>query len=61
MEEKTIEQVLLEWCVKYVHDLCTDDNGTLEMVLNKLDMTEMELFNGFENISQEHGFDLEEE
>lgn len=59
--EKTAEQVLLEWCVKYVHDLCTDDQGTLDVVLDMTDMDEGTLFDTFETLSQTHNFDLDEE
>jgi len=57
---KTREQQLIEWCVRYVHDLCTDDNGTLEVVTELNKVTERELFDGFECISQDMGFDLNE-
>lgn len=52
---------LLGWCVKYVHALCTDDNGTLEMVTEQLQCSEVDLFDGCENISQVMGFSLDEE
>lgn len=59
--EKTLEQKLLEYCVKYLHGLCVDNNGTIEFVLGDLGCTEFELFNGFENLSIDNGFELEEE
>lgn len=59
--EKTLEQKLLEWCVRYVHDLCRDDNGMIEWVMNELGCTEWELFSGFHNLGEDHGFELEPE
>jgi hypothetical protein len=52
---------LVNWCVKYVHDLCTDDSWMLETVTEQIKCSEVDLFDGFENISQVMGFELEEE
>jgi rubredoxin len=60
-KENLAADAILKWCVKYVHTFCKDDSGTLEIILDDLGLSEFELFNGFENISQDNGFDLEEE
>lgn len=60
-QEKTVEQVIKEFAVKYLYDLTTDDNGTLEWVLETTGMSEMDLMNGFENIGQEWGIDWDKE
>lgn len=60
-QEQTAEQVLLAWCVKYVHDLCTDDQGTIDTVMDMCDMDEGTLFDTFETLSQTHKFNLEDE
>ena len=58
-EQVVFERRLLVWCLKYVHDLCTDDNSTLDWITNELGVSELELFNGFENLSILLGFPLE--
>jgi hypothetical protein len=59
--EKTAEQVLLELAVKYLYDLSTDDQGTLDWVIEETGMDEGTLFDTFETLSQTHEFDLDEQ
>jgi hypothetical protein len=60
-QEKTVEQIITEFAVKYLYDLTTDDNGTLEWVLEQTGVSEFELMNGFENLGQDLGIDLDAE
>ena len=58
--EKTLEQIIMEKCVKYCYDLSVDDpdGGMMEIIFGNL--TEGEIFDGFETLSQKYGIYLDE-
>ena len=51
---------LTEWCLRYVHLLCTDDNDMLAMVTDLTKCSEGDLFDSFESLSKQLEFDLEQ-
>lgn len=58
---KTVQQKLLEYCVKSIYTQCIDDNDILNVTCDVLGISEFELMNGFENISIDNEFDLDSE
>jgi hypothetical protein len=58
--EKPLEQKMLELCVKYCYDLSVDDPDGGMMKIMFGDLTEGEIFEGFERLSQKYGIFLDE-
>lgn len=60
-QNKTTEQHILAIAIIRLHDELKEDQEWVEKMCEELGCSEYDLFNAFENLAQDHVFELEHE